>query len=385
MKIKRYTGRTLQEAISKVKMDLGKDALIINTRNTREKGLLKLFTKPGVEVFAALDEGNQAINNQVQTNFKETLSMQRANASDKIDLLENKFNNMEETLKKIYNQMQKTNNESKEEKEEDNKQNKNSIMQLFHNNLIRNEVDIEVADILLTKAYNELGDRNSVNDFVTVLYKNISEFIGKPNIINLQKSGKPHIVIFTGPTGVGKTTTIAKLAAHYSLNCNKKVAMITADTYRIAAVEQLKVYADILGIPLSIVYSANEMKNTIENYNDKELILIDTAGRSHKDTKNFEEMKQILNVAQADEIFMVLSMTTSTRNCKEVLANYDFLDDYKLIFTKYDEASTPGIILNTLYYTKKSLSYITMGQSVPDDIEVCDTDKIIKKIIGNIS
>jgi len=392
MKIKKYTGSTMQEVMLKVKMELGKDALIINTRNIRGKGLLKFFKKPSVEVIAAVDESKSSlIETPSSGNFRETLNVHNANVfkmqnQARLDLLESKFNTMEETLKNIYTQVKKLSGESPDNAlAKSGKQDKKGLSQLFYNNLIKNEVDADIANELITQVCEQLVDNNSVNDFINALYKKITNLIGKPSTISFEHAKKPYVVLFAGPTGVGKTTTIAKIAANYYLNYNKKVSMITADTYRIAAVEQLKVYADILGIPLSIVRSAGEMEETIKNYEDVDLILIDTAGRSYRDTDSFEEIKQTISAAQADEIYILLSMTMSTRNCKEVLENYKFIDDYKIIFTKYDEISAPGIILNALYYAKKQVSYITTGQNVPDDIEVFDTDKIAKKIIGNIN
>ncbi|HOJ09606.1 MAG TPA: flagellar biosynthesis protein FlhF [Clostridiales bacterium] len=395
MKIKRYVGNDLQETILKVKMDMGNDALIVSNRNIREKGFLKLFSKPMVEVIAALDEpDNRQKEFQLKNSIDNTLKMPAkadenklkfSDAGRKIQILESRFSNMEETLQKIYLQMQKLPIDGEANKISNKKQNGNSVMQLFYNNLIKNEVEEEIAKQLVENAYIELEGKNSVNDFISVLYNNISEIIGSPGTINLKENGKPTVVTFTGPTGVGKTTTIAKIAAIYSLEHSKKVSLITADTYRVAAVEQLKTYADILSIPLTTVYSANDIKKAIKTYSDKDIILIDTAGRSHKDSTHFEELKNLINATEADETYLVLSMTISAGNCRKVLNSYGFLDDYKLIFTKYDESSTPGIILNTAFYTKKHLSYITTGQSVPDDIMVCNLDEIIKKMIGNFS
>ena len=187
--------------------------------------------------------------------------------------------------------------------------------------------------------------------------------------------------MFLGPTGVGKTTTLAKIAADYSLNHKKKIGFITADTYRIAAVEQLKTYAEILNIPISVIYTPQEIKEAIANYSDKELILVDTAGRSHKNAEQFAELKMLVASAQADEVFLVLSCNLGRTACKEIINHYSFINNYKLLFTKLDEAPVPGIILNARYATGKRLSYTTAGQSVPDDIEVADVENIVRSIL----
>jgi flagellar biosynthesis protein FlhF len=201
----------------------------------------------------------------------------------------------------------------------------------------------------------------------------------------LREDGNPTVAVFVGPTGVGKTTTIAKIAANFALNHKKNVGFITADTYRIAAVEQLKTYAEILGMPVSVIYSPSEIRSAIIEFSDKDLILIDTAGRSHRNKSQFEELKTLVAASGANEAFLVLSATTSIGSCKEILKNYDFLKDYKLIFTKLDEVREAGIILNVKSHSKKSLSYLTTGQSVPDDIEVANIDKITKILLGSIT
>ncbi|UZQ86290.1 hypothetical protein ODU73_000710 [Thermoclostridium stercorarium] len=184
-----------------------------------------------------------------------------------------------------------------------------------------------------------------------------------------------------GPTGVGKTTTLAKLAAEYTLNQRKKIAFISADTYRIAAVEQLKTYAEILNVPVSVIYTPSEIREAIAEFQDKDLILVDTAGRSHNNVAQFAELKALVNNAEADEIYLLLSCGVSRSACREILKHYSFLKDFKLLFTKYDEVNVPGIILNARYATGKPLSYITVGQSVPDDIEVANVENIARSIL----
>ena len=405
MKIRRYMAKNTQEAILKVKMDLGNEALILNTRKVKQKGLLGLFAKPMVEVLAAIDEYNvtKTEGETVRPAGKHVIS---GDSGDKINLdkkeekinnLENKISNMEEIIQKIYLQMQNGDKSTQTQipvqmpaqiqthvQNEERTTAAAKVAGMFYGNLIKNEVDADIARKLMDQTASRLSPGAGVNDTAAQLSGFFSGILGKPETIRAGTAGKPSVVIFVGPTGVGKTTTLAKIAANYLLNQKKAVGLITADTYRIAAVEQLKTYAEILGIPVSVVYTAADMKEAISQHSDKDIILIDTAGRSHRNKAQFEELKTLIAASGADEVYLVLSATTSLRNCKEILSSYEFLTNYKLIFTKTDEAPVQGIILNVKYYTGKSLSYITNGQSVPDDIETANIEKITKNLIGSI-
>lgn len=400
MKIRRYLAKNTQEAILKVKMDLGNDALILNTKKVRQKGLFNIFAKPMIEVLAAVDEYNSrreqdtAKNNErsaekliekpaVPVNeVKNKINFDEK--EEKIAKLENKISSMEDILQKIYSQVQVNEKTPETVLKEEKPINITKISQMFYNNLVKNEVEADIAKRILESVMAKVGESENVNETASVLYSIISGLLGKPATIQLNPEGKPTVVIFVGPTGVGKTTTLAKIAANYSLNHKKSVGMITADTYRIAAVEQLKTYAEILGIPVSVVYTPNDIMDAVNQYSDRDIILIDTAGRSHRNKAQFEELKALIAASGADEIYLVLSVTTSIRNCREILSSYDFLSNYKLIFTKTDEAPVQGVILNVRYLTGKNLSYITTGQSVPDDIEIANIEKITKNLIGSI-
>lgn len=209
----------------------------------------------------------------------------------------------------------------------------------------------------------------------------VKEILEEPYTIDESGKGK-RVFVFVGPTGVGKTTTLAKLAARLSLINNKTVGLVTADTYRIAAVDQLKTYSEILGLPLKVIYEPEEISDALNRYNDKDCVLIDTAGRSHKSEELLQDLKGILTYVENPEIFLVISMTTGYKDIKSILDSYDFLDDYKLLLTKLDEASSLGNVLNIKLETGKPLSYFTIGQSVPDDIEVASVDKIADYIVG---
>jgi len=395
MKIRRYLGSNAQEAILKVKMDLGNDALILNTRKVRQKGLFKIFSKPLVEVLAAVDDNNTtASREQISNTYPEsarTIQSKEGKTSfsnekdAKIEYLENKVSGIEEMLKKIFDHMQKDDSKSESNTDNEMKSTSSKVLQLFYNNLVKNEVEEELAKKIIDSVRSRLGENANVNVTVSLLQSIIKNMLGKPESLKLKEDGSSTVVMFVGPTGVGKTTTLAKIAANYVLNYKKSVALITADTYRIAAVEQLKTYAEILGIPISVIYSPDELSEVIRSYSDKDVILIDTAGRSHRNTSQFDELKALVNQSNADEIFLVLSTTTSTKVCKDIISKYSFLKDYKLIFTKIDEAPVSGIILNLKYMTGKCLSYITTGQNVPDDIEIANIDRITNSLIGSIN
>jgi flagellar biosynthesis protein FlhF len=258
------------------------------------------------------------------------------------------------------------------------------VLRLFYNNMIKNEVEPEYTKEIIEKVSVMLCDDENSNDAATVLYNEVFAALGQPEALTLRVDKKPTVVIFIGPTGVGKTTTLAKIAANHALEKNLKVGLITADTYRIAAVEQLRTYAEILGMPLSVLYSPTEMKKALDEYRDKDLILIDTAGRSYRNKGQFEELKELISESCADEVYLVLSSTTSIRNNKEIINNYSFLDKYKLVFTKTDETPALGIMLNSRIMTGKALSYLTIGQGVPDDIEVASVDRITRNLIGSL-
>lgn len=400
MKIRRYIGKDAQEAILKVRMDLGNDALILNTRKVRQKGFLKMFSKPLVEILAAVDEYYGPTNKKVaaknEIGFEKKNELKTINGfgkesiykskldekEEKIVLLENKINGMEAVLNKIYNQIQQPAEKTETAQSKEEEKSLSGILQLFYNNLVKNEVETDIVQFLIDRVHEKKKENAGVNDTTSILYSLISELLGKPSTIKLREDGKPTVIVLVGPTGVGKTTTLAKIAAHYALDHKKNVGLITADTYRIAAVEQLKTYAEILGMPLKVVYSADEISEALEGYKDKDIVFIDTAGRSYKNKPQFEELKTFVEASCADEVFLVLSTTTGMKNCREIIENYSFLQDYKLIFTKLDESSSPGVILNSRYRTKKELSFVTMGQSVPDDIEIANVDKITKNLLG---
>ncbi len=194
--------------------------------------------------------------------------------------------------------------------------------------------------------------------------------------------GRRRVVALVGPTGVGKTTTIAKLAAHYRLKQRRRVGLITVDTYRIAAVEQLRTYADIIDLPMYVVCTPREMREASRQWEGLDLVLMDTAGRSPRDEIKLQELKAFLQEAQADEVHLVLSTTSSARALVETARQFQSVGLSALLLTKLDEASALGHVFSLLRAARLPVSYLTNGQNVPEDIEVAQAERLARWIVG---
>ena len=448
MKVKRYVGETAQEAMQKVRMDLGRDAIILNTRKIRKKGLAGMFSKPLIEVVATIDSdisSKSAKQVPIKPSFQD--EEEEYDAPSFINELNANLKQNQSTAANTYQQVMKNYSEASDDKpeikvqqpmnrfvdekidrdvqqpvnkaesfikeqserdaEEDFSPNeigeiKNMLSKVYDavkvdyesnklsdiskamlERLEKNEVDKVIIndlkeDIIEQLSFEEQQDEEFVKD---AIFNILNNYMKDPKPYELNKNKK--VVVFIGPTGVGKTTTLAKLAANMVLNDKQKVGLITSDTYRIAAVEQLKTYSEIIGVPLSIIYSPAEIVNAVQKYDDKDIILLDTAGRSHKDQYQLNELRSLLKSNIDFETYLVLSATTKFSDCIEIIKSYSFLDDFKLLFTKLDETSSLGILLNIAYVTKKPIAYLTTGQSVPDDIEIADKVKIINSLMGD--
>jgi flagellar biosynthesis protein FlhF len=181
---------------------------------------------------------------------------------------------------------------------------------------------------------------------------------------------------------VGKTTTVAKLAADFALRKRLRVGLVTIDTYRIAAVDQLRTYAEIIGVPLEVVMTPAEMRPALERLSGCDVVLIDTAGRSQTDEIRIQELKYFLAEARPHEVHLVLSLTTGEKVIERATSSFAALGADRVIFTKLDEAAAVGMMLNCLHKAGLRLSYVTRGQDVPDDIEVGAARRIAELLCG---
>ena len=262
-----------------------------------------------------------------------------------------------------------------------------NFVRILYSTLLKNEVSEQYVNQILGEIEKFIRPGHSVDTILSNVYQKLILRFGQPKSLDLS-GAKPHVVFFIGPTGVGKTTTIAKIASKYKVDYEKKVAFITADTYRIAATEQLQVYANILDAPMSIVYSKEELNEAIGKYAEYDLVFVDTAGFSHKNEEQKEDIRNLIQGVAPEytsEVYLVLSATTKYRDLLDIVDTYHTISEFKLIFTKLDETSTYGNLLNIKLYSDAELSYTTNGQNVPDDIELFDTQKIVKQLLGGNS
>lgn len=356
MKVRFFTADSIQNAMAQVKNVLGRDAIILHTRTFRKGGIMGFFAKDKVEVMAAIDTPVAAIAEK---------KIQRSHVEEDKSLvavqleLATMRNLLEQVLCKDSQEIKKS-----------------PILDL----LMNNDIETHVAEQIIKATQSNNANNSPVTpEFKELIMKQIKDKVQHVEGIEVPAVGRK-IAAFIGPTGVGKTTTIAKLAAKFAIQDRCNVALITADTYRVSAVEQLKTYSDIMGIPIHVVYTADELKRVLASNQDKQLILIDTAGRSPHNSDQLEELEKFLQIDDTIEKHLVLSATTKYKDALDIVKNFSACSPDKVIFTKLDEARNIGTIVNLLYQIPIPLSYVTNGQNVPDDIELVDPQKLTQLI-----
>lgn len=256
----------------------------------------------------------------------------------------------------------------------------------LYQRLVDQELGEDLAQDIVLKVNTELGS-NGVNNYDLVreyVRKHIQELItvtGPPRLL----TGKTKCIFLIGPTGVGKTTTLAKLAANYCLVEHKKVALVTVDTFRIAAIPQLRTYADIIGVPLEVVYTPAELNEALQRFADRDLVLIDTPGGSPRNTKQLAVLKEYLDAIANKEVYLAVASPTKYRDMLEVFKRFAISPIDGLLFTKIDETDRYGPLVNLLNETRARLTYLTTGQNVPQDIELADSVKMAELLLAERS
>jgi len=376
---KTYRAPTYREAVLNAKMDLGNNVYIIGRKEVKEGGFIGLFRKYFTEITVAKSEERGNEQNVKATASSAVNNKEASPSSGRKTLLElmQEKSNEERT---ILNELKDIKNRLNELGDLKDPRGEKLFLEKLFKILNENDFSRDFIEQLRAKFEGELTVKEV--DDPEILEEKLKGYLG--GLIEVSGpievgKGRPTIVVLVGPTGVGKTTTIAKLAASYGVIEKRKVELITIDSYRIAAIEQLGKYAELMQLPLAVVNSREEFKTAVMN-SKAELVFVDTAGRSQKNNMGLAEIRNILDGVSANlDVHLVMSATTKYRDAIDILTRFNQLMYNKLIITKLDETNTIGPLLSVLKPDKK-ISYITTGQSVPDDIELADKEKLLSML-----
>jgi len=426
MHVKRFEAADMPEALRMVKQALGPNAIILSTRQIKKGGgAFGIFGRSFVELTAAVDRESveEPLSLPASPPRSPAVAPMRAHPPEVPDVARGFGPDMTRTsvsdMARVLNPLQRDVEQMKDlmqqlavkerlappvnlhglEREFTAvrrmvellvRQQQDSTMPLFANTLmpcyqrlLASGMDETLARHLIEKAQNSLdADKLSRGSYVQ---EHIASLVMKttPTSGPLQApDGEPIVAAFVGPTGVGKTTTIAKLAAHYALGEKRQVALVTLDTYRIAAVEQLRMFAKIIGLSVDIVLTADELEHAVIRHRHKDVVLIDTAGRSQRDTLQMAELTSFFANNQRAAVHLVLSATASPANLSDTVERFKPLGLTSLVFTKLDESTMFGPLLSTALHTQVPMSYFTTGQRVPEDIEVATPERIVDLILN---
>jgi flagellar biosynthesis protein FlhF len=381
LKVVKYIAPSMNEAMKKVRSELGEDAVILNSKVTHTGGILGLFKKKMVEVVAAIDpmiETEKAEMKKIRHHNPLPKSAPEKIVKEKPSILED---SVQQELKELKSMIAAFTTAKQFDQYDERVR-----------RILTHLQEQGLNETLLVQAGSYLDDtlkldNDKTNNAESYLLAGAKQFL-KNEIIDIPMSGisyKKKYINVIGPTGVGKTTTLAKMAAEAVIDKRMKIGFITTDTYRIAAIEQLKTYAGLLNVPVEVVYKLEDYKKAIEKFTDYDHVFIDTAGRNFREKKYVDDMRKIIDFERDIETFLVLSLTSKETDMKEIIAQFSSIEICRYIFTKLDETSTYGSMMNIIKETQKGIAYITTGQDVPEDITEVNADEIGSLLLKGFS
>ena len=376
MEVRTYRARSMQDALRLVRDDLGPEAAVLQTREVRRGWLrrrqIEVTASSDVNVPSRLPAASWTTPSSSPDVTEIVPAHEHDYRSKFRDDLKGQLTDLQSMLEDLCRRREDSQSRDLPE----------SLFRLF-TDLIDAEVSEELAREIIDRVRTGAsgGDLDDPVLLKARIARMIEEEIAVCGPIRVQPNQR-RLVALVGPTGVGKTTTIAKLAANFHLRDRKRVGLITVDTYRIAAVEQLRTYADIIDLPMEVVSTPKEMRDAVERLANLELVLMDTAGRSPRDEVRIQELKTMLAEARADEVHLVLSSVSSAASLKKTAERFADVGTTSLVLTKLDEATGLGNLIPLVRGCRLPLSYVTNGQNVPDDIEPADRRKLARIVLG---
>ncbi|MGX2959276.1 flagellar biosynthesis protein FlhF [Peribacillus sp. JNUCC 23] len=385
MNVKRYQAESMTEAIKMVRDELGNDAVILSSKPIFTGGFLGMFKKRSIEVFAAVDPQvtpAQAVTKQKLK--KVPLNAMKTVPKDKqpVEALTKQKLEPMQTSTEVMKELEDLKTMIKELKQRPDKtypEPIHSVYQLFVEQEIDQTIQRDVMDQLLAN-WSQSHGRSSEEEFSNqVKAELLNQF---STVKDWGFHAEKKYLNIVGPTGVGKTTTLAKAAALCMLKQNKRVAFITTDTYRIAAIDQLKTYAKILNVPIEVAYNLEDFQKAIERFSHYDLVFIDTAGRNFRNADYVRDLQNIIDFSVEMETYLVLSLTSKQKDMEDIYRQFSMIPIKQVIFTKADETSTYGAMVNFTIKNEMGVAYVTNGQNVPDDIEMANPQLLVKMVLG---
>ena len=362
MQIKKYIADNYSSALARIKQEMGNDALILTTRSIREKSDWDGRSASKVEITAAIDSS--------ATNFKNATKVKVSETNFKLPDFDEEFEpDVKLLLYSLLSQTERAQSLGL----------KSHQLELF-SHLAANGVNEKI----IAKIFSKLTDDapNNVVSTKAQLIKIMRRLIICSGGIEIPKGQSPKKVVLIGPTGAGKTTTIAKIAADLVYRQQKKVALISLDTFRVGGIEQLGIYGDIMKIPVEAAQSQIELEESVRRHSNKDVILVDTMGRSHKDRTYSVQLSEVFEKIGEIETHLVLSMGSNEKQFLESYKQFSSFGINRVLFTKLDEGVNFGAMFNFSLRSRLPLSYFTTGQRVPEDIEVAEREKVIRLIFN---
>ncbi|RBP06799.1 flagellar biosynthesis protein FlhF [Rossellomorea aquimaris] len=370
MKVKKYAAPSMNEAMKKVRAELGDDAVILNSKVAYTGGFMGLFKKKMIEVIAAIDP--EVESEKIEMSRMKAKSAPIPHPSPPEKKYEVPDKSVESELKELKQMISTIKSKNQFEKFADDVQ---EILLFLKNHDISDTTLFRLGDYLEERIKSGFLPGNNRNEWAKQEVKHFLDGLLKGIALGGMSYKKKYINVI-GPTGVGKTTTLAKMAAEAVIEKRMKIAFITTDTYRIAAIEQLKTYAGLLNVPVEVVYKIEDFKKAIDKFQDYDHVFIDTAGRNFREKKYVEDLRGIIDFDHQMETFLVLSLTSKERDMEEIISQFSSIDIDRFIFTKLDETSSYGSMINMMTEVKIGASYVTIGQDVPEDITEVNVEEI---------